>query len=133
MHEKLWAGVEIKLQNAAYHFDKMGRSLQPPERTAFNVAQQTSGAIIDTGWQRSFYAHLDAFLSAARSVAEIVKCCFGVDQHWAMKAWFDTQPADEQHRRREFTKQFETHYDRFRELSFAQRDILVSTELASLR
>jgi hypothetical protein len=29
-----WAGVEVKLQNAAFHLEQMGRVLQPPERTA---------------------------------------------------------------------------------------------------
>lgn len=118
MHEKLWAGVGIKFQHAAYHFDEMGRSLQPPERTRFNVAQQTSGAIIDTGWQRSFYAHLDAFLSAARSVPWIIQCCFGVDlANKLMEDWFNKDvPSDEQCRRREFTKQFETHYSGFGKL-----------------
>jgi hypothetical protein len=56
-----------------------GRSIQSPEQTAINVALQASGAIIDTGWRRSFYAYLDAFLSTARSVPEIIQCCFGVD------------------------------------------------------
>ena len=67
MDKKLWAGVALKLQNAEFHFDMMGRSTQPPEQTAINVTLQASGALIDTGWQRSFYAYLDAFLSAARS------------------------------------------------------------------
>jgi len=113
MHEELWAGVEIKLRNAEFHFGKMDRSRQPPEQTWSNVALEASGAIIDTGWQRSFYAHLDAFLSATRSVAEIIKCCFGVDQHPTMTAWFNERPAEEQERRRDFRRQFQAHYDRF--------------------
>src|SRR4030095_100045 len=89
MHEHLWAGVYLKLQHAEFHLQQMGRSLEPPERAATNVALQMAGAILDTGWQRSFYAHLDAFLSAARSIPEIVQCCFGVDEgHPDMKAWF---------------------------------------------
>jgi hypothetical protein len=113
MHEELWAGVELKLQNAEFHLQRMGRSLEPPERTHRNVALEASGAIIDTGWQRSFYAHLDAFLSATRSVAEIIKCCFGVDSHPAMTAGFDQLPAEEQDRRRKFRRQFQTYYDGF--------------------
>jgi hypothetical protein len=113
MDEELWAGVELKLQNAEFHLQQMARSLDPPEPTAMNVALEASGAIIDTGWQRSFYAHLDAFLSATRSVAEIIKCCFGADQHRAMTAWFDQLPSEERDRRCEFRRQFQAHYDRF--------------------
>ncbi len=102
MHEELWASVELKLQNAEFHLRQMARSLESPERTATNVALEASDAIIDTGWQLSFYAHLDAFLSAARSVAEIIKCCLGVDRHREMKAWFDRLPAEERDRRCEF-------------------------------
>ncbi len=115
MHEELWAGVELKLQNAEFHLSQMARSLESPERTAANVALEAS-AIIDTGWQRSFYAHLDSFLSAARSVAEIIKCCFGVDKHPKMKDWFDELSADERDRRREFRKLFQTHYKGFHQL-----------------
>ena len=53
MDEELWAGVELKLQNAEFHLQQMARSLDPPEPTAMNVALEASGAIIDTGWQRS--------------------------------------------------------------------------------
>ena len=128
MHEELWAGVELKLQNAEFHFRQMTRSLESPERTATNVAVEASGAIIDTGWQLSFYAHLDAFLSAARSVAEIIKCCFGVDkqlkikvdQHPKMKVWFNQLCPEEQDRRREFWKQFQPHYEDFRDLDLSR-------------
>ena len=89
MDEKLWAGAELKLQNAEFHLDMMGRSVQPPEQTAINVALQASGAIIATGWHRAF-AYFDAFLSAARSVPEIIQCCFGVDLgHPDMEEWFN--------------------------------------------
>jgi hypothetical protein len=116
MDEKLWAGVELKLQNAEFHFDMMGRSIQPPEQTAINVALQASGAIIGTGWHRSF-AYFDAFLSTARSVPEIIQCCFGVDcGHPEMREWFKTRPADERDRRHEFKKEFKPHYDGFRAL-----------------
>ena len=46
--EKLWGGVELKLENARFHFEKMGQSLEPPENTHMNVVQQSAGAIIDT-------------------------------------------------------------------------------------
>src|SRR5258708_16160059 len=91
----------------------MERSVEPPERTAINAVLESYGTIIDTGWQRSIYPHFDAFLSATRSIAEIIKCCFGVDDHRAMTDWFDQLPAEEQDRRRAFWKQFQVHYDRF--------------------
>src|SRR6266853_3659734 len=113
MDENLWAGADLKLQYARFHLRRMERSLEPPERTAINAVLESYGTIIDTGWQRSFYAHFDAFLSATRSVAEIIKCCFGVDDHRAMTTWFDQLPAEEQDRRRAFWKQFQSHYELF--------------------
>jgi len=113
MDEKLWAGAELKLEYARFHLQRMGQSLDPPERTPINAVLESYGAIIDTGWQRSIYPHFDAFLSATRSVAEIIKCCFGVDDHRAMTDWFDHLPAEEQDRRRAFWKQFQVHYNRF--------------------
>jgi hypothetical protein len=117
MDEKLWAGDELKLQYAEFHFDMLGRSLQPPKQTSTNVALQASGAIIDSAWQRSFYAYLDALLSTARSVPEIIQCCFGVDRRPPeMKEWFKKLPVDERDRRQEFKKHFKPHYDGFRAL-----------------
>jgi len=33
-HDELWAGVDLKIENAEFHFDAMSRVLQPqsPER-----------------------------------------------------------------------------------------------------
>lgn len=117
MHEHLWAGVHLKLLHADFHLQRMEQSLEPPERTATNVALQAAGAILGTGWQRSFYAHLDAFLSAARSVPEIVQCCFGVDEgHPDMRSWVAKLPANEKKRRQKFKQQFKPAYDSFRAL-----------------
>ena len=73
MHEALWAGVELKMDHAAFFRERMQRVLEPPERTQSNVALQASGAVIGTGWQRSLYAYLDAFLVMARSVPEVIE------------------------------------------------------------
>jgi hypothetical protein len=54
-----------------------GQSLEPPERTQWNVALEASAAILATNWEKSFYPHLDAFLSTTRSIPEIIQCCFG--------------------------------------------------------
>jgi hypothetical protein len=117
MHEELWAGVDLKIDNARFQLEGMGRSLQPPERTAVLVALEASGAMIDGNWHRAFYAHLDAFLSAARSVPEIIQCCFGVDRSNAeMRAWFDGLDPGERDRRQKFKDQFQVDYDAFRAL-----------------
>jgi hypothetical protein len=116
LHEELWAGVLLKVEHAGFHFDRMGQSIQPPERTHYNVALEASGTILDTGWQRSFYAYFDAFLSAARSVPEILQCCFGHDPNHRMKAWFDALPPDEQRRRKEFSARFAPALSTFRSL-----------------
>src|SRR5690242_13015543 len=105
MHEELWAGVELKNEHATFFLEWMGQALAPPERTQLNVALQASGAIMGTGWQRSIYAYLDAFLAMARSVPEVIQACFGADP--VMKNWLQGLPKAEQDRRKKFTTQFE--------------------------
>jgi len=118
MHEELWAGVDWKIESALFHLRRMEMALNPPERSAMNgVALQASGAIIDNGWLISLYAHFDAFLSAARSVPEIIRCCFGEDPvNRTMKNWFANLPDEEKVRRRKFMKDFILHYEDFRVL-----------------
>ena len=120
MHDELWAGVESKLENSAFHLDRMGQSLQPPERTHMNAALEASGVILTTNWQRALYAHLDAFLSTTRSVPEIINCCFGQDSSQQMKSWFDKLSPDEQDRRRDFSKQFKANHVKFRAHDLSQ-------------
>ena len=76
MHEELWAGVDLKIEHAAFFLEQMGHALAPPERSQINVAMQWGVA---TGWQRSFFAYADAFLAMARSVLEVIDACFGAD------------------------------------------------------
>ena len=116
MHEELWAGPELKLQYAQFHFVEMGQVLQPPERTAYHVAQMAAGAIIGSVWQNRFYAHFDAFLSTTRSIPEIIQCCFGEDQSRAMASWLKGLAADERRRRADFRRAFTRAYDQFRAL-----------------
>jgi hypothetical protein len=99
-HDPLWAGIDRKLQDALFYFNEMARSLQPPERTPSNVAQQSSGAIIGTRWQESFYAHVDTFLAKARSVPEVIESCFGADRVLMRTEWFGQLPVGEQTRRK---------------------------------
>ena len=81
MHEALWAGIARKLDNAEFHPDMMARSLAPPERTQANVAARSAGSVVGGLWQRPFYAHLDAFLSATHSLGEIVNFSFGYEKY----------------------------------------------------
>jgi hypothetical protein len=114
MHDELWAGVGSKFQNAEFHRQRMGQALDPPERNHLNAALESMDIIVDTGWQRALYAHLDAFLSATRSLPEITQCCFGVDLR--LNGWFNSLAPEEQHRRRQFRDEFKTAYDDFRAL-----------------
>jgi hypothetical protein len=118
--ENLWRGVGGKIEYARYFLDRMQQSLDRPggARTA---VLEASGAILDTQWQRNFYANLDAFLAMARSIPDIVKWCFGVDRTMEsrsqLKPWFDNLSPSEQQRRKTFTQQFSPHYDLFRKLA----------------
>jgi hypothetical protein len=104
MNEEIWAGADLKVRYGRFHLLRMERSLDPPEQTAWNVAIEASGAIINTGWQQTLYAHFDAFLSVVKSVPEIVRCCFGVDlANTTMKAWFDGLSPAEQASRNGFS------------------------------
>ena len=107
MHDRPWAGVNLKIEYGLFHLLAMWRSLEPPALTPMNAALEATGAIVDTGWQRSFYPHFDAFLTATRSVPEIINACFGVDTaSREMNTWFQSLTSEEQVRRRAFTDQF---------------------------
>jgi hypothetical protein len=117
MHEELWAGVELTIDNARFQFEGMNRALELPEPTAYNAALESSGAIVGGNWYRPFYAHLDAFLSAARSIPDIVQSCFGInDGNRKMKDWLAAMDQDERDRREKFRMQFQADYDAFRGL-----------------
>jgi len=121
MYDELWAGPLLKLEYAAFHLQKMQQALEGPPRDHHSVAMQAGGAIIDTGWQRSIYPHLDAFLSTTRSIPEIIQCCFGVDdRNREIRDWFDKLSPDEQDRRRQFKRQFGDDYRGFRSLRMSK-------------
>ena len=106
-HEALWAGPELKSGYALFHLMKMQRALTPPQDDGYYAAMRASGTVVDSGWQRAIGPYFDAFLSTARSIPEIIECCFGRDApNKAMRLWFDGLPADEQDRRDQFNQQF---------------------------
>jgi hypothetical protein len=116
-HHDLWGGASLKLSFASLHFTRMSDVLQPPKLDGHMVAIQSSGALIGGNWHEAFYAHLDAFLSTARSTPELIQCCFGVDRRpKIMSDWFDALDSDEQRRRCEFRDKFKADYDAFRAL-----------------
>ena len=86
----------------------MGDLIQPARPTPYSAALASTGTIIGPNWQQSFYPHFDAFLSATRSIGQVIKCCFGEDRHSALKP-FNTLPPEEQDRRRDFQNQFDSH------------------------
>jgi hypothetical protein len=87
---------------------------------AYTVAQESTGAILGGLWHVPFYAHVDAFLAATRSVGEVINCCFGHDTNWRMKAWFESLTRDERDRRRAFSKEFEPHLSAYRDLPLSE-------------
>ena len=119
MHEELWSGPQLKLEYALFHLTRIQRALQRPEMTGDCAANITSNGIVDTGWQPSLYPHFDAFLAAARSIPEIIQCCFGTDRDYRLLRWFQQLPAEEQARRRAFRHQF-TGYKTFRDLPLSR-------------
>lgn len=120
MPQELWAGPDLKLEYAVLHYREMARALDPPPPTPHQVAQMSTGAIVGTSWQRTFYAHFDAFLSTARSIPEIIQCCFGYDGgHHAMRAWLKAMPGEEVSRRMDFRERFSSAYTGFRNLGLS--------------
>ncbi len=117
MH-KLWRGIDLKLEYAEFHLDETFKALVPPKRTRRVIAMEASGTIISHEWQRPFFAHFDAFLSATKSVPDIIRACFGKDDdNREMRKWFKQLTDDEQARRSQFSAAFSPAFDGFRNMS----------------
>jgi len=120
MHDELWAGVDLKSSHATYFLTQMQKAIEPAKQTALTVALRSTGAIIGNLWQQPFYANFDAFLGAARSIPEIIQCCFGHDRSPQMKSWFASSlDQAEQDRRKKFSRRFKRDYDKFRKLGLS--------------
>jgi hypothetical protein len=117
MHEQLWAAVESKLGNAEFHRSKMNEAV---------VSHQERHAG-DNRWLESLTAHLDAFLTCARSVPMVIGCLFGKDTMGdGMEDWFKGLSTDEQDRRRDFKSKFQSVYQNFKDHDLTKaRDISV--------
>jgi len=119
--DKLWRGIDAKLDYAQFHLEKTSEALVPPRLDAHMVAIEASGAIIGHEWQRPFFAHFDAFLSATKSVPEIIRACFGQDDGpKEMREWFERLTDDEQSRRSQFSAAFASELNRFRSMALSE-------------
>jgi hypothetical protein len=112
----MWDAIEHKLDGAEFFFGEMGRDLVSPavgNPTMAAIAIST-GATVGHPWQQRFYHHLDAFLALARSVPDIVRCCFGIDP--VMGSWLSSLDPAERARRQAFQAKFTKPYEDFKKL-----------------
>jgi hypothetical protein len=112
----MWDAIEHKLDGAEFFFGEMGRDLVSPavgNPTMAAIAIST-GATVGHPWQQRFYHHLDAFLAIARSVPDIVRCCFGFDP--VMGSWLSSLDTAERARRQAFQAKFTKPYEDFKKL-----------------
>jgi hypothetical protein len=112
----MWNAVENKVAAADFFLSEMGRDLVPPEATDRTMAAiaASTGAVLGHTWQGRLYHHLDAFLAMARSVPDIVRCCFGIDP--VMGRWLSTLDAGEIARREAFQRKFDKPFGLFKQL-----------------
>ena len=112
MHDELWAGVDTKLEQALDNFVRLQETVQ---RYANSV-----GPVIEVRWRQEVSNHTSDFLSAARSVPDIIRSCFGHDMHHTMAAWFSSLPPDERQRRDAFGSAFQAEYKAFNDLPLSK-------------
>jgi hypothetical protein len=122
----LWAGVERKISNARFFLGEMGQSLQHDHRAEARAIAAGLSVYMPMRWEESFYARLDAFLVMARSVPEVINCCFGENRSPQMRNWLSALSPDEKARRQTFSSNFRSDFDSFRALDLSNaRDITV--------
>jgi hypothetical protein len=105
----MWESIEFKLEEARFFLDQMSLDLVPPEHRSDATSQTRAiaampGTIVGHPWQRRFYFHLDAFLTAARSVPDIIMFQFGVDK--VTTNWVAGLPQPERQNRQHFADKF---------------------------
>jgi hypothetical protein len=117
-HSDLWSAVEYKQTGAEFFFKEMGRDIQPPHlgNPTMVAIVVSTGAIVGSPWQERFYHHLDAFLTMARSIPEIIQCNFGLDPSPSMRRWISNLNSLEEARRRTFQDRFDPLRRMFGEL-----------------
>ena len=110
MHEELWQGIELKLAEAHFFLDRMGKVLLPPQFNdpTWHPAYGPSVA----QWQPDLYFYLDAFIGATRSVPDVIQKCFGWDKR-SKEEWPQPPDAEEIGRREKFQDEFTSLYVAF--------------------
>jgi Protein of unknown function (DUF2934) len=126
VYEELWAGVGRRISNARSSLAEMVHSLQNDPRAEARAIAAGVPVGMPTGWEESFYAALDAFVTTARSVPEVINCCFGHDRSAQMRDWFSGRPPAEKARRQTFSTNFRDDFEGFRTLDLSnERDVTV--------
>ena len=92
--EALWTGIDLKQDHAHFHLEQMSAALRATDPIGAVYFKRRRGEGHE--WHRPFYSHLDAFLTAPRSIPELIQCCFGHDLDRRMEDWFSKLSADEQ-------------------------------------
>jgi predicted nuclease of predicted toxin-antitoxin system len=112
--------VDSKLREASKHLQTMGQvPIHPRHRPGFSGHHAAMLSSPDTmmvhDWHDAFNSALNAFLSATRSVPDVIRNRFGYDcpdkNPWLLKL-----DPDERTRRRRFGRRFEKQFERFGQL-----------------
>jgi hypothetical protein len=112
--------VDSKLREAAEHLKTMGKVIiHPRHRPGFTSHQAAllscSNTVIWHLWHDRFNSALNAFLSAARSVPDVIRNRFGYDRP-KKNTWLSRLDPEEKKRRELFGQQFENEFKLFRQL-----------------
>jgi hypothetical protein len=74
MHDRPWAGIDLRLQNARDTLDEARKVLQRPALGVQRIVQESAGAIIPGhDWQSKFYSLVTRFLAEVRAVPWIIE------------------------------------------------------------
>ena len=97
-----WDGVTFKLGMAHFYLDEMRKDLIPAAvELGFSYNQQRRTSPPMNRWAPKFYYHLDAFLTATRSVDLVITPTFGIDI-LLKKRWTDNLETLERTKRESF-------------------------------
>jgi hypothetical protein len=119
--------TDFKFREAERHLQNMGKVIAPPTLNGHQVALVASGVILHHEWREPFNDDLNAFLSATRSIPELIQFRFGADR--CLDKWIAKLDQQEQYRRKEFQDQFESKFAPFRQLPLGkERNIVLHRE-----
>ena len=102
-----WDGVRFKLDMARFFLGEMKRDLIPATaELEFSYNQQRRTSPPMNRWAPKFYYHLDAFLTATRSVDLVITTTFGIDK-LLKKRWTDNLKTLERTKRDSFQSAYD--------------------------